>query len=192
MLIKDISEYFLQNDDNVSCITWVTGITWPLFITQYRRSDLPEFFRYEFDEAETESKMKRSVASLSHIKDYMNESKHNPIKWEELTYNHMTQNTGWVLKLTCVSMQVIKKGKVCWRQLISFEEECEKSLKKWQLFLSRVHPKAVQVQKHTHFWRHLENQKLIGNWETFIRQRWVLKFQIFISIIFMLPWIFPA
>ena len=41
MLIIDTSEDFLQNDDDVSCVTGVTGITWPSFITQDKRSDLP-------------------------------------------------------------------------------------------------------------------------------------------------------
>ena len=40
MLIKDVSEYFLQNDDDVSCVTGVTGITGPLFTSKYIRSDL--------------------------------------------------------------------------------------------------------------------------------------------------------
>ena len=41
MLIKSIPEDYLQNDDDVSCVTGVTGITGPSFISQDRRSDLP-------------------------------------------------------------------------------------------------------------------------------------------------------
>ena len=67
MLICDISEYFLQNYDDVSCVNGVKGITGPSLITQYRRSDIPEFFGHELEEATTESKRKRSVVALSHF-----------------------------------------------------------------------------------------------------------------------------
>ena len=40
MLIIEISEYFLQNDDDIICVTKVTGITGYSFITKYRRSDI--------------------------------------------------------------------------------------------------------------------------------------------------------
>ena len=40
MVIIDISEYFLQNGDNISCVTGVTGITGASFITQDRRRDV--------------------------------------------------------------------------------------------------------------------------------------------------------
>ena len=58
MLIKAISDDFLQNDDDVSCETGVTGITRPLLISQDRRSDIPAFFQHEVEEAATESKKK--------------------------------------------------------------------------------------------------------------------------------------
>ena len=80
MLIIDISGDLLQNDDNVSCVTGLTVITEPSCITQYRRSDIPELFRYAVYEVATESKRKHSVASMSHIQDFMDASKHEPIK----------------------------------------------------------------------------------------------------------------
>ena len=81
MLIKDVSEYFLQNDDDVSCVTGVTGITGPSFIAQDRRSDIQEFLVHALEEEATESKRKRSVAALSHFQYFMEASKNDPIKW---------------------------------------------------------------------------------------------------------------
>ena len=58
MLIKAIPEDYLQNDDDVYCVTGVTGINGPLFISQDRRSDLQAFFQNSVEEAATESKKK--------------------------------------------------------------------------------------------------------------------------------------
>ena len=54
--INSIPENLLQNDYNVSCVTGVTVITGPLFITQDKRSDLPSFLKHAVEEAMTESK----------------------------------------------------------------------------------------------------------------------------------------
>ena len=88
----DISEDLLQNDDDVSCGTEVTRITGTSFITQYRISDLPEFLGHSVDEAVTEFNSKHSVYDPSHLQNYMDSSKHDPIKWEDLTHDHIIQN----------------------------------------------------------------------------------------------------
>ena len=81
LLIKAVPQYYPQNDDDVSCVTGVTGITGPSLTTQYRRSDITEFFVNVVEEATTDSKRKRSVAALSHLQYYTDASKHDPIKW---------------------------------------------------------------------------------------------------------------
>ena len=53
MLIKAIPEYYLQNDDDVFCVTGLTGITVSQIIIQDRRSDIPEFFQHAVEEAAT-------------------------------------------------------------------------------------------------------------------------------------------
>ena len=56
MIIKAISEYYLQNNHDVPGVTEVMGITGPFFISQDRRSYLPLFFQHSVEEAATESK----------------------------------------------------------------------------------------------------------------------------------------
>ena len=92
MLIKSIPEDYLQNDDGVYYVTGVIEINGPSFISQDRRSDLPAFFQHTVEEAETESKKKRPVAALSHLQQFMHASNHDPINWEDLTHDHMTQD----------------------------------------------------------------------------------------------------
>ena len=70
----------------------MTGITGPSFIIQVRRSDLPEIFQHAVEEAAPEFKKKRSVAALYHTQDFMQASNHDPINWEDLTHDHMTQD----------------------------------------------------------------------------------------------------
>ena len=89
MQIIDISEHLPQNDDNVCCVTGVTGTTGPLFITKDRRSDIPEFFGNAVDEAATESKRKHAVSALSHLQYYMESIKYNKMKWDELTHDNI-------------------------------------------------------------------------------------------------------
>ena len=109
MLIRDISEYFLQKNDIISCVTGVTAMTGTSSVTQDRRSDVPELFGNTVEEAETGSKSKCSLVAVSHIQDFMNASKHRPIKWEDLTYDNMTQYFWVVFRLTWVSLQGIKQ-----------------------------------------------------------------------------------
>ena len=91
MLIKTIPEDYLQNYDDVSCVTGVTGITGPSFASQDIRSDLPALLQHAVEESATESKKKRSVAALSHLQYFMRASNHNPINWEDLTHDHMSK-----------------------------------------------------------------------------------------------------
>ena len=44
------------------------------------------------EEAATEYKKKRSVADLFHLQDFMHASNHDPINWDNLTHDHMTQD----------------------------------------------------------------------------------------------------
>ena len=92
MIIKSIPEYYLQKNDGVSCVTGVTGITGPSFISQAIRSDLPAFFLIKVEEVATESKKKFSFAALSHLQDFMHASNHDLINWEGLTHDCMTQD----------------------------------------------------------------------------------------------------
>ena len=52
-LVKAVPEDYLQNDDDISCVTGVTEITGPLFTTKYIRSDLLALFQHAVEEAET-------------------------------------------------------------------------------------------------------------------------------------------
>ena len=92
LLIKAVPEYYLQNDDDVSCVTVVTGINGTSFISQYRRSDLPAFYQHAVEEAATEFNKKCSVAAMSHLQNFMHASNNDPINWEDLTNDHMTQS----------------------------------------------------------------------------------------------------
>ena len=158
MLIVDISEYLPVKDDNFSCVTRVTGITGPSFITQDRRIYLPEFFGHAVGEAA------RSVADLSHIQDFMDTSNHDLIKWEDLTHEHMSQ-TYWGSFMTYMGRCARNKTKVkfAYGDLQASKKSVISLKKQIHFLISRVNPKAVQVQKHTLFWKILENQKLIGN-----------------------------
>ena len=69
----------------------MTGITGPLFTSKYIRSDLLALFQHAVEEAETESKKKRLVTALCHLKDFMNASNHDPINWEDFTHDTITQ-----------------------------------------------------------------------------------------------------
>ena len=93
-LFYDYQSHYIrlpQNDDDVSCVTVVTVITAPSFVTQDRKSGLSEFFGHAVEEAATELNSKRSVAALSHLQDSMDASRHKPIRWADLTYDHITQ-----------------------------------------------------------------------------------------------------
>ena len=110
MLTKTILEDCRQNDDDLSCVAGVTLITGPWFISQDRRSNLPEFFQHAVEEAATGSKKKPSVDTLSHMQYFVHASNHDPINWEDLTHYHMTHVFGVNLQLTSVSMHGIRQG----------------------------------------------------------------------------------
>ena len=111
MFIRDISEYFLQKNDIISCVTGVTAMTGTSSVTQDRRSDVPELFGNTVEEAETGSKSKCSLVAVSHIQDFMNASKHRPIKWEDLTYDNMNQYF-WDYFDTCMVKYANNKTKL--------------------------------------------------------------------------------
>ena len=69
----------------------MTEITGPSLIIQDRRSYLPAFFKHAVKEVASEPKKKCSVAALSPLQDFMQASNHDPINWEDLTHDHMTQ-----------------------------------------------------------------------------------------------------
>ena len=68
----------------MSCVTGVTGTTGTIFYTQHTGLNLPEEFRNAVDEAQSESKMKRTYAASGHLKDFMDPISHQPSKWEDM------------------------------------------------------------------------------------------------------------
>ena len=89
----------------------MTGINAPSFIPQYIRIDIPDFFDYAVDELAIESKRKILVSVLSHLQDFMYASDHDPINWEDLTHDHMTQYF-WVSFATYMGKYSSNKTKV--------------------------------------------------------------------------------
>ena len=81
MITKEDNEEFIKNDDDISCVTRVTGIIETWFFYSREKIYFPEEFLYAVEECNTESKNKWSVATLTHLKGYMNTIKHVPIKW---------------------------------------------------------------------------------------------------------------
>ena len=110
-LIKSVPEDYLQNDDDVSCVTGVTGINRPQFISQDRRSDILSLFQYSLEEAANESKKRSSVAAISHLQDFIHTSYYDLINWEDLTHDHMTQEF-WVPFATYMVNYARNKTKV--------------------------------------------------------------------------------
>ena len=129
MLIKYNPEDFLQKNDDVYCVTGVTGITGPSLMNQYQIIDLPAFFKHAVEEAATESKMKRSVATLSHLQYFMHSSNHNPINWEDLTHDHMTQYV-WCPFVTYMGKYARNKTKVKFDDCNSSDLKNSKRIKK--------------------------------------------------------------
>ena len=84
MLTQDSAEELNKNDDDVSCVTVVTGTTGTIFYTQHTGLNLPEEFRNTVDEAQSESKMKRTSAASGHLKDFMDAISHQLSNWEDL------------------------------------------------------------------------------------------------------------
>ena len=84
-------EYYLQNDDDVSSVNGVTGITVSSLISQDKIGDLTSLLQHSVEEAATESKNKRSVAAMSHLQYFMRASNNDLINWEDLTHYHTTQ-----------------------------------------------------------------------------------------------------
>ena len=66
-----------QNDDDMSCVTGVTGTTWNIF-TQF---NIPEEFGHAVDEAKSESKMKQIAAASGHLQDFMDALICKPSQW---------------------------------------------------------------------------------------------------------------
>ena len=110
-LIRTVPEDYLQNDDDVSCITGVTGITRPSFISQDRRSGILAFFLHAVEEAATESNKRSSVAALYHLQYFIHTSYYDLIIWEDLTHDHMTQEF-WVPFATYMGKYDSNKTKV--------------------------------------------------------------------------------
>ena len=111
MIIKPLTEDYIQNEDDVSCVTGVTEITGPLFISQDRRIYLPEFFQHAVEEVATESKKKCSDVALYHIQDFMHAINHNPINGKDLTHNEITKDFLCLLA-TYMSNYAMHKTKV--------------------------------------------------------------------------------
>ena len=64
-------------------------------------------FRHAVNEAEIESKTKRSSAASIHLQDYMDAISHELSNWKYLEYLHMTHDFLGGLELTQVNMQRI-------------------------------------------------------------------------------------
>ena len=111
------------------------------------------------EEAATEFNKKRSVAALYHLQDFMHASNYDPINWEDITHDHMTQYF-WGLFETYMGKYARNKTKVKFSDgNSSASKKIAKIRKKQrQLLFSRIHPKVVQVQKQTFFWKLLGHQ----------------------------------
>ena len=114
------------------------------------------------EEATTESKRKLSVAELYHIQEFMHASNQDPINWKKLTNYHMTQYF-WGTFETYMGKYARNKTKVKFSDFISSaSKNSAKSRKKLrQILFSRIHTKAVQVQKQIFFWKLSGHQKSI-------------------------------
>ena len=66
------------------CVTGVTGKTGTTFYTQNTRINLPKEFRNAVDEAQSESKMKQTSATLRHLKYFMDTISNQLSKWEDM------------------------------------------------------------------------------------------------------------
>ena len=77
MLTLDSAEELNEDYYDMSCMTRETGTA-------------GTSFRHAVDEVNSESKTKSSSAAQGHIQDYMDAICHEPSKWEDLEYFHMT------------------------------------------------------------------------------------------------------
>ena len=80
MLTEYSEEELNQNDDDMSCVTGVTGTTGTKFYTQHTRFNLPEEFWHAIDKYQSVSKMKRTSAALGHLLDFIETISHQPSK----------------------------------------------------------------------------------------------------------------
>ena len=68
-----------QNYDGISCVPGVTGT-------------IGTIFSHALEKAKSESKTKRIAASLENLQDSMDVISHQPSKWDDLEYCHMTHD----------------------------------------------------------------------------------------------------
>ena len=159
MFIKDISEYCLQNDDYVSCVTGVMVINGPSFISQDRIIDLPAFFQHALEEADTEYRKKCSVAALSHIQNCMHASNNDTINWEGLAHYQTIQDfCGPFATYIDRYARKMEKVKVSVGNSSAYKKSAKIRKKQRQLLFS-MRPKAVQLQNQIFFWKILGHQK---------------------------------
>ena len=114
------------------------------------------------EEAATEYKKKRSVAALFHFQDFMHASNHDPINWDNLTHDHMTQDF-WGQFATYMGKYAMNNKNIRFSDgnLLTSKKSVKIRKKQRQLLSSIVHPKAVQIQKQIFFWKLLGHHKSI-------------------------------
>ena len=84
MLTQYAAERLNKNNDDISCVTWVTGINGTTFLTRDRRIGILKVFGHAVDLSQSGSKKKCTVAALGHLRDFMDAIKQQPSEWEDL------------------------------------------------------------------------------------------------------------
>ena len=92
MLTQYSAKELNQNDDDMSCVNGVTGKTGTSFYTQHTGFNVTEEFGHTVDEAQSESKTKRTAAASAHLQDFMDAISHKPSKWEDMEHCNMTHD----------------------------------------------------------------------------------------------------
>ena len=83
-----------QNNDDMSCVTGVTGTTGTKFYTQHTRFNIPKEIRHAVDESQIKSKTKRAAVDLVNLQDFMDTISHQPSEWEDMEHCYMTHDFG--------------------------------------------------------------------------------------------------
>ena len=81
MLTQYYAEELNQNDDDMSCVTGVTGTNGITFYSQHTRFNIPEEFGHTVYESQSDSKTKRTAAASGHLQCFMDAIGRQLSKW---------------------------------------------------------------------------------------------------------------
>ena len=157
MLIIESSEYLLQTDDAVSCVTVVTGITGPSFTAKDRKLIYQNYLDIQrrnqrLSPQENVQLLLCPIPNTTRMQ--VSTTRSNGMTLLMITWLNIF---GVVLRLTWVSMQRIKQRWIFWWKLISFEEDCDKSLKtKTDSSVNGSSQRCASTEIDI-FWKHLDN-----------------------------------